>query len=82
MLSPFKKQHQNPVSRLHQTRDTPACVKPGEVHSSSYNGCYRLRHHDFPNKGGSVGGTFGVGQTKNVPWWIKNKAESVSYWSS
>lgn len=50
--------------------------------SSSYNGCYRLRHHDFPNKGGSYGDTVGSGSVHNVPWWIDNRTESVSYWGS
>jgi hypothetical protein len=50
--------------------------------SSSWNGCYRLRHYDSPNKGGSLGSTVGTGSTHNVPWWIDNMAESVSYSSS
>lgn len=49
--------------------------------SSSWNGCYRLRHHDGPAKTGSFGDTVGGG-THNVPASINNKAESVSYWSS
>jgi hypothetical protein len=50
--------------------------------SSSYNGCYRVRHHDLANKGGSYGDTLGAGSTHNVPWWIDNRTESVSYWGS
>jgi len=50
--------------------------------SSSWNGCYRLRHHDLPNAAGSSGDTVGVGSTHNVPSSINNKAESVSYWGS
>ena len=50
--------------------------------SSSWNGCYRLRHHDSPNASGSSGDTVGVGSTHNVPSTINNKAESVSYRSS
>lgn len=50
--------------------------------SSSYNGCYRLRHHDLPNKGGAFGDTVGVGSVHNVPASINNRAESVSYWGS
>jgi len=50
--------------------------------SSSYNGCYRLRHHDLANKGGSYGDTVGSGLVHNVPWWIDNKTESVSYWGT
>lgn len=50
--------------------------------SSTWNGCYRVTHHDLPNKGGSSGSTYGAGSVHNVPSWINNKAESVSYWSS
>ncbi|MEX2652245.1 MAG: hypothetical protein WD473_07345 [Acidimicrobiia bacterium] len=49
--------------------------------SSSWNGCYRLRHHDGPNKTGIFADTVGSG-THNVPSSINNKAESVSYWAS
>lgn len=34
--------------------------------SSSYNGCYRLRHYDYPNKAGDRYDTTGVGQTDNI----------------
>ena len=50
--------------------------------SSSWNGCYRLRHHNLPSGSGSYGDTVGVGSTQNVPSSINNKAESVSYWGS
>ncbi|HEX6299383.1 MAG TPA: hypothetical protein VF148_02830 [Acidimicrobiia bacterium] len=49
--------------------------------SSSWNGCYRLRHHDGPNKTGTYADTVGSG-TRNLPSSMNNKAESVSYWSS
>jgi hypothetical protein len=50
--------------------------------SSTWNGCYRVTHHDLPNKGGSYGSTYGAGSVHNVPAGINNRAESVSYWSS
>jgi hypothetical protein len=49
--------------------------------SSSWNGCYRLRHHDGPNKTGTYADTVGSG-THNLPSSMNNKTESVSYWSS
>lgn len=49
--------------------------------SSSWNGCYRLRHHDGPNKTGTFADTVGSG-THNLPSFMNNKTESVSYWSS
>lgn len=49
--------------------------------SSSWNGCYRLRHHDGPNKTGIYADTVGAG-THNLPSFMNNKTESVSYWSS
>lgn len=49
--------------------------------SSSWNGCYRLRHHDGPNKTGIYADTVGTG-TYNLPSYMNNKSESVSYWSS
>ncbi|HLF44435.1 MAG TPA: hypothetical protein VJA46_13060 [Acidimicrobiia bacterium] len=49
--------------------------------SSSWNGCYRLRHHDSPGKTGSSADTVGAG-THNLPAAMNNKTESVSYWSS
>ena len=49
--------------------------------SSSYNGCYRLRHYDLPNKVGSSQSTTGTGQTDNLTT-LNNRTESVSYHSS
>lgn len=49
--------------------------------SSSYNGCTRLRHYDFPNKGGSFEDTYGAGTTDNLGS-LNNKAESISYSAS
>ncbi|MGH8870975.1 MAG: hypothetical protein ACRDWS_03265 [Acidimicrobiia bacterium] len=49
--------------------------------SSSWNGCHRLRHHDGPNKTGTSADTVGSG-THNLPSFMNNKTESVSYWSS
>lgn len=49
--------------------------------SSSWNGCYRLRHHDGANKTGSYEDTYGVGTTDNLSW-LNNAAESVSYWAT
>lgn len=49
--------------------------------SSSYNGCYRLKHWDYPNKSGPVESTVGIGQTDNLGF-MNNKTESVSYHSS
>lgn len=49
--------------------------------SSSWNGCYRLRHHDGPNKTGTYADTVSSG-THNLPSFMNNKTESVSYWSS
>jgi hypothetical protein len=48
--------------------------------SSSWNGCYRLRHHDGPSKTGTYADTLGPG-THNLPSHMNNKTESVSYWS-
>lgn len=49
--------------------------------SSSWNGCYRLRHYDGPNKTGAYADTVGPG-THNLPSSMNNKTESVSYRSS
>ncbi len=49
--------------------------------SSSWNGCYRLRHHDGPNRTGTYVDTVGSG-IHNLPWWMNNRTESVSYWGS
>ena len=50
--------------------------------SSTWNGCYRVTHHDLPDTGGSYASTFGVGSVHNVPSALNNRAESISYWSS
>jgi hypothetical protein len=49
--------------------------------SSSYNGCSRLRHWDYPNKAGSFQDTYGSGTTDNLSY-MNNRTESVSYHSS
>ena len=49
--------------------------------SSSKNGCYRLTHHDYPNKGGASQSTLGSG-THNLSSFMNNKTESVSYRAS
>lgn len=50
--------------------------------SSSYNGCYRLSHYDYPNKAGSRYDTTGVGQTDNIYGGMNNRTESVAYYGS
>jgi len=50
--------------------------------SSSWNGCYRLRHHDLPNRSGSRVDTVGSQATHTLPSWMDNRTESVSYWGS
>ena len=49
--------------------------------SSSWNGCYRLRHHDLANKEGASESTIGAGATRNLSG-LSNRVESVSYWGS
>jgi hypothetical protein len=49
--------------------------------SSSYNGCYRLRHWELPNKNGASENTYGVGTTNNLGP-LNNLVQSVSYHSS
>lgn len=49
--------------------------------SSSYNGCGRLRHYDYANKGGASENTYGTGTTDNLGS-LNNRTESVSYHSS
>lgn len=49
--------------------------------SSSYNGCARLRHYDYPNRAGQAQDTYGAGTTDNLSS-LNNKAESISYHSS
>ena len=50
--------------------------------SSSYNGCYKLRHYDRPGKSGGYKNTYGVGQTDNITGWMNHRTESVAYYSS
>ncbi|MEZ5175493.1 MAG: hypothetical protein R2823_04725 [Acidimicrobiia bacterium] len=49
--------------------------------SSSHNGCGRLRHYDYANKGGSYQDTYGAGTTDNLGS-LNNRTESVSYHAS
>lgn len=49
--------------------------------SSSYNGCQRLAHHDYQNKGGPSQSTIGAGTTHNLGT-LNDRTESISYWSS
>lgn len=48
--------------------------------SSSYNGCARLTHWDYPAKSGQSQSTYGAGTTDNLST-LNNKASSVSYHS-
>ncbi len=48
--------------------------------SSSWNGCYRLKHHDKPNRVGITESTIGGGRVHNLTV-LNNRAESISYWS-
>lgn len=50
--------------------------------TSSWNGCYRLRHYDDPNKTGMWADTIGIGQTDNLPGVMNNRTESVAYYGS
>jgi hypothetical protein len=47
--------------------------------SSSWNGCYRLKHHSAPSRGGSVASTVGAGSTHNLPSWMNDRTESEVY---
>lgn len=49
--------------------------------SSSFNGCYHLRHYDNPSKSGSYYNTYGGGQIDNMASWFNNRTESVAYYS-
>ena len=49
--------------------------------SSSYNGCQRLIHYDFPNLGGGAQHTVGAGAIHNLTL-FSNRTESVQYLSS
>ncbi len=54
----------------------------GNKISSSYNGCYRLRHYDNPNRSGSQTSTTGAGVIRNLVSAMVNRTESVSYHGS
>lgn len=45
---------------------------------SSYNGCPKLRHYDYPNRGGASQSTYTVGQTDNLST-LAGRVESVQY---
>jgi hypothetical protein len=49
--------------------------------SSSFNGCYHLRHYDYYNKGGSSYNTYTAGQIDNIYGWMNNRTNSVAYYS-
>lgn len=49
--------------------------------SSSWNGCYRLRHYDSPDKAGAGENTYGAGSTHNLST-LNNRTESVAYFGS
>lgn len=49
--------------------------------SSSWNGCYRLRHYDSPYATGAWQDTYGAGSTHNLST-LNNRAESVAYFGS
>lgn len=50
--------------------------------SSSFNGCYHLRHYDKPSRVGSYFNTYGGGQVDNMASWFNNRTESVAYYAS
>lgn len=50
--------------------------------SSVFNGCYRLRHYDKPNKKGTGANTYGAATIDNIPSYMNNRTESVAYLSS
>jgi hypothetical protein len=49
--------------------------------SSSFNGCYHLRHYDKPSRVGSYYNTYGGGQIDNIASWFNNRTESVAYYA-
>ena len=49
--------------------------------SSSFNGCYHLRHYDEASRVGSYFNTYGGGQIDNISSWFNNRTESVAYYS-
>jgi len=46
--------------------------------SSSWNGCYRLRHYDSPGATGAWQDTYGAGSTHNLST-LNNRAKSVAW---
>lgn len=46
--------------------------------SSSYSGCPKLAHYDYPNKGGSYEYTYGSGTIDNLSF-MNNDTQSVAY---
>jgi hypothetical protein len=50
--------------------------------SSSFNGCYHLRHYDYYNRSGSSYNTYTSGQIDNIYGWMNNRTNSVAYYSS
>lgn len=46
--------------------------------SSSYSGCYKLKHYDYANRGGSSYSTYGSGSTHSL-YSFNNRTESVQY---
>lgn len=50
--------------------------------SSSFNGCYHLRHYDGYSKSGSTYNTYTGGQIDNIYGWMNNRTNSVAYLSS
>lgn len=49
--------------------------------SSSWNGCYRLRHHVSSGGQGSGEDTYPAGSIHNLTW-MNNLTRSISYWGS
>jgi hypothetical protein len=49
--------------------------------SSSWNGCYRLQHYDYANKGGTSQPTVGIYATHDLST-MDDRTESVAYLSS
>ncbi len=49
--------------------------------SSSFNGCYHLRHYDGYSKTGGSYNTYGGGQIDNIYGWMNNRTNSVAYYS-
>jgi hypothetical protein len=49
--------------------------------SSSFNGCYHLRHYDYYSKSGSSYNTYTAGQVDNIGSWFNNRTNSVAYYA-